>query len=64
MTQSRDNRNKQPRVTFTLEERELTSAQKDAGEKLFSRLIERAQGQMEKETEIKEQGRNWEQQAK
>jgi translation initiation factor IF-3 len=58
MTNSRNKRKNQIKVTFTLEERELTSTQKEAGKRLFSRLIERAQAQIDRETANKEQERN------
>ncbi len=38
------------KVTFSLEERPLTFAQKEAGKRLFSRLIARAQAEMQSAT--------------
>jgi hypothetical protein len=42
------------KVTFTLEERPLTFAQKEAGKRLFSSLIERAQAQLKEDIAIAE----------
>jgi hypothetical protein len=42
------------KVTFTLEERPLTFAQKEAGKRLFSSLIERAQAQLKEDIAIEE----------
>jgi hypothetical protein len=38
--------NKQPKVIFSLESRPVTSAQREAGKRLFSRLIDRAQSKL------------------
>jgi hypothetical protein len=42
------------KVTFTLEERPLTFAQKEAGKRLFSSLISRAQDQLQEDIAIAE----------
>jgi len=42
------------KVTFTLEERPLTFAQKEAGKRLFLSLIARAQVQLQEDIAIKE----------
>jgi hypothetical protein len=39
------------KVTFSLEERPLTFAQKEAGKRLFSSLIARAQAEMQSQDE-------------
>ena len=41
-------------VTFSLEERPLTFAQKEAGKRLFSSLISRAQSQLKEDIAIAE----------
>jgi hypothetical protein len=45
---------KEIKVKFTLEERPLTFAQKEAGKRLFSSLISRAQAQIQEDIAIAE----------
>jgi hypothetical protein len=54
MARSKSNITSEIKVTFTLEERPLTFAQKEAGKRLFSSLIARAQAQLKEDIAIAE----------
>jgi hypothetical protein len=54
MARSKSDNTSEIKVTFTLEERPLTFAQKEAGKRLFSRLIARAQSQLREDVAIAE----------
>ena len=54
MAKSTNNNSAKVEVTFTLEEHPLTFAQKEAGKRFYSRLIARAQAQLQAEKENKE----------
>jgi hypothetical protein len=54
MARNQGNRPSEIKVTFTLEERPPTFAQKEAGKRLFSSLISRAQAQLQEDIAIAE----------
>jgi hypothetical protein len=54
MARSKNKPLQEIKVTFTLEERPLTFAQKEAGKRLFSSLISRAQTQLQEDIAIAE----------
>jgi len=54
MARNQGNRPSEIKVTFTLEERPPTFAQKEAGKRLFSSLISRAQTQLQEDIAIAE----------
>jgi hypothetical protein len=54
MARSINNNSSVLKVTFSLEERSQTFAQKEAGKRLFSSLIARAQAKLDEDIAIKE----------
>lgn len=54
MARSKNKTLQEIKVTFTLEERPLTFAQKEAGKRLFLNLISRAQTQLQEDIAIAE----------
>ena len=54
MARSKNKQLQEIKVTFTLEERPPTFAQKEAGKRLFSSLISRAQTQLQEDIAIAE----------
>ncbi len=54
MAKSTKNNSVKVEVTFSLEERPLTFAQKEAGKRLFSSLISRARAQLQEDVAIAE----------